>query len=97
MDTSYNIKVSTFCSSHGIDMSLLNIFQEFELVHIKVIESEPYLAQEELPVVEKMLRLHNDLGINPEGVHAIKHLLDRVNDLQHEVQQLRRKLGRYDN
>lgn len=96
MTTSYNIKVSTFCNSHGIETSLLNSLVEYELVHIEVIESEPYLAQEELPKVEKMIRLHQDMGINPEGIQAIDHLLNRVMDLQKEVHNLKSRLNRYD-
>ncbi|WP_416442420.1 chaperone modulator CbpM [Leeuwenhoekiella sp. A16] len=96
MTTSYNIKVSTFCNSHGIATSLLDSLVEYELVHIEVIESEPYLAQEELPKVEKLIRLHQDMGINPEGIQAIDHLLNRVIDLQKEVHNLKSRLNRYD-
>ena len=95
MTTSFNIKVSTFCASHGIETTLLNSFVEYELIHIEMIESEPYLAQEELPKVEKMIRLHQEMGINPEGIQAIDHLLNKVTDLQKEVHHLKNRLKRY--
>lgn len=50
------------------------------------------LHVEELPVLEKMVRLHNELDINPEGIQAIHHLLGQVESLQEEVAALKRKL-----
>lgn len=44
------------------------------------------------PYWKKMVRLHNELDINPEGIQAIHHLLGQVESLQEEVAALKRKL-----
>ena len=48
---------------------------------------------EDLPLLEKMVRLHNELDINPEGIQAIYHLLGQVESLQQEVAALKRRLN----
>jgi hypothetical protein len=40
-----------------------------------------------------MVHLHYDLDINIEGIEAISHLLDRVDNLQRELITLKNRLG----
>ncbi|WP_409557715.1 chaperone modulator CbpM [Allomuricauda sp. SCSIO 64092] len=39
-----------------------------------------------------MVRLHKELDINPEGLHAIHQLLKQIHTLEQEVELLQRKL-----
>ena len=50
------------------------------------------LPKEQMEALERMVRMHFDLNINLEGIDAIYHLLQRVENLQREVVSLRRKL-----
>ena len=43
-----------------------------------------------------MIRLHYDLDINLEGIETIFHLLERIETLQHEMHELRKKIGLYE-
>jgi hypothetical protein len=69
---------------------------EFELLQIDDSKEEALLSTDELPILEKMVRLHKELDINPEGVQAVYHLLQQVEGLQEEVAALKRKLDRFD-
>jgi uncharacterized membrane protein YjjP (DUF1212 family) len=60
------------------------------------MEQEHYIHQEELPKLEKMVRLHQDLGINLEGLEAIHHLLEKVEQMQSEVNLLKNKLRKWE-
>ncbi len=88
------IKVTAFCTSHDVDRSLLYSLWEYEIIQIELVNQEPHLIKDELPLLEKMLRLHKELEINPEGLQAIHHLLEKVNGLQNEIGTLRKKLDR---
>ena len=52
------------------------------------------LARGALHRLERLVRLHHDLEISPQGLQAVQHLLDRLEAMQDELWQLRRKLGR---
>lgn len=90
------ISVKTFCQHHGVKESFVYSMYEFELLQIDDSKEEALLSIDELPILEKMVRLHKELDINPEGVQAVYHLLQQVEGLQEEVAALKRKLDRFD-
>ncbi|MGY8914886.1 MAG: chaperone modulator CbpM [Flavobacteriales bacterium] len=92
----YYITIKDFCSSHDIEESFVLSLSEFDLVTVKIVEQERYIHQEELPKLEKMIRLNQELGINLEGLEAIYHLLEKVEQMQTEVNQLRIKLRKWE-
>ncbi|MEJ1222460.1 chaperone modulator CbpM [Sediminicola sp. 1XM1-17] len=96
MMSTYYITIKDFCSSHDIEESFVFSLREFELVTLELKEQELYIHQEELPKLEKMVRLYRDLGINLEGLEAIYYLLERVEQMQMEVNQLKNKLRRWE-
>ena len=90
------IPVEFFCTTSHVEVSLLDTLEESGLVNITVLKAHRYIAVEELGRVEKLVRLHDDLGINVEGLEAIEHMLERVEMLQQEMQNLRNRLRRYE-
>lgn len=90
------ITVTEYCRYHsGIEPEFVRALGSGGLITITVVEQEPAIAYEDLPALERYLRLHYDLDINLEGVEAIGHLLGRMNQLQEELQQLRTRLRFY--
>ncbi|MEZ4811607.1 MAG: chaperone modulator CbpM [Allomuricauda sp.] len=90
------IAIKTFCQHHGVEESFIYTLHEFELLQIESKHDEPMLYMEELPILEKMVRLNKELDINPEGIQAVYQLLQQVEGLQKEITILRRKLDRLD-
>ena len=86
------ISIETFCELHGVGESFVYSMYEYEILQVEQEKDKRMLHVEELPVLEKMVRLHNELDINPEGIQAIHHLLGQVESLQEEVAALKRKL-----
>lgn len=62
---------------------------EYEILQVEQKGDDAMLHVEDLPLLEKMVRLHNELDINPEGLQAIYHLLGQVENLQEEVASLK--------
>lgn len=91
------IRIQEFCSNYGIQESFVFDLQEYEVIQIKIIDNEAHVPEEELPILEKMVRMHQELEINPQGLQAIYHLLEKVQNLHEEVNTLRRKLNRFEN
>lgn len=85
-----------FCSYHHIEYTVISTFHDAGLLELSIIDQTSYIPQHELPRLERMVRLHHDLGINVEGIEAITHLLQRMEDLQQEMQMLRNRLRVYE-
>ena len=90
------IPAKEFCTSHNLEVSFIYTLQQYGLLEVTTIEETVYLPVSELPQAERIARLHSDLGINIEGIDAIKHLLQRITDLQDEISMLRNKLSLYE-
>ena len=96
MEKEKMIPASEFCHSHQIELTVLHSFRNYELVELSVIEEELFIPYKELPLLEKLLRMHVDLGINFEGIETILHLLERMKVMQQHAEALRNKLLFYE-
>lgn len=95
MENEELIPVEVFCTTCHVETTLIDSLEESGLVQITIRRERRYLAFEQLERVEKMVRLHQDLGINVEGIEAIDGLLERMEHLQAEMTRLRNRLRRY--
>jgi hypothetical protein len=90
------IPAKEFCSSHDVEVSFIYTLQQYGLLEITTIEETTYLAANQLPLAERITRLYSELGINIEGIDAIKHLLKKVEDMQDEIMVLKNRLSLYE-
>ncbi len=90
------ISASEFCVYHNIEFAFLSNLKEFGLIEIVQVQQTDYIPEEQLERLERMIRLHRELEINPEGIDTIDHLLEKLNRLQEEVIMLRNRLRLYD-
>lgn len=96
MENKQLIQIEQFCAHYHIEFAFIHSLYEFGLVEIITVEDVQYLRGEQLAELEKMIRLHYDLEINMEGIDAITHLLQRMNELREELGLLKNRLRLYE-
>ena len=96
MQTADLIATKEFCSSHNLEVSFIYTLQQYGLLEITTIEEITYLPAIQLQQAEKIARMYLELGINIEGIDAIKHLLQRVEHMQDEITLLKNRLSLYE-
>lgn len=89
MDATSLIALDAFCTYEGIELAFVKALEERGLIELVVLESRHFLAPSVLPRVERLARMHYELDINLEGIEAISHLLDRMEQLQEELRRTR--------
>jgi chaperone modulatory protein CbpM len=82
METKNLIFIEQLCAHHNIEFAFITSLHKLGLIEIVVIEERQYLSQEQLNEVEKMIRLHQELEINTEGIDAVYNLLNQIERLQ---------------
>lgn len=91
------IPVIQLCSHYKVEISFLNELHEVGLIEIVTIERTSYLHQDKINDVEKMIRIHHELKVNTEGIDVVFNLLQKVDDLQNELNTIRDRLRLYEN
>ncbi len=90
------ILVTDFCKSYEISYTFITNLRDAGLVELVAEQEQEYLRTEQLGQLEKLVRLHNELDINPEGVEAIAHLLQRMDEMQQRMRMLQQRLSLYE-
>ena len=85
METEPLVSLEIFALHNEIEPSFIYRLREFGIVNLFKIADQDYLLRDELADLEKMIRLHDELEINLEGLHAIKGLLEQIAILKIEL------------
>lgn len=88
--------ISSYCIIHNIDYSFISSLQNEGLIQITLENEDEFIDAEQLPELETYTRWHHELGINPEGIDAIRHLVHKIRDIQAEIQYLKSRLKLYE-
>ena len=96
METQELIIVDVFCQEYQIEINLIRDLEAFGLIETIILKEQHYLHKDQLATLEKIIRLHNDLNINIEGIEIILDLLEKENLLLSEINNLKNRLGLYE-
>ena len=86
------IIINDFCDRCHVDPSFIMELEEDGLIEVRVIDEERYLPTSQLAELERYTHLYYDLSINIEGIDSIHHLLQRMEEMQNELHELRSQL-----
>lgn len=89
------IAANELCEYYQIEISFFDTLKDVGLIEIASIENCYYLSFSELPKLEKLLRLHHDLNINIEGLEVVNNMLEKMEEMQLEIRQLKNKLSAF--
>ncbi len=92
METKELIVIEEFCKSHDIPVSFFDSLNEYSLVKIIRLEEQECVPTSDLPIIEKMMRLHYDMQVNFEGIDIITNLLRDIEAMQSELNELRNRV-----
>ena len=91
------IPIIRLCEHYSVETSFFDKLHEEGLISITILKQTSYLHQDKIGDVEKMIRIHQELNINTEGIDAVFNLLQKIDVLQNELNMLHNRLGLYEN
>jgi len=92
MENDELIPAEDFCMYHNIEYSFISSLEDSGLIRVTAVEHHTFIPADELQKLEKFVRLHYDLDINLEGIETINHLLEKIDEMNKEILQLRNKV-----
>lgn len=91
METEF-ITITEYCVNYNIEPAFINLLEESGIITLTLIDTEKYIRLTQLNELERYIHFHYDLQINIEGIDAIRHLLEKVSDMQEEIRHLKKQL-----
>lgn len=80
---------------YQVEETFLNQLESSGLIEIVIEEDDRYIEYDYLQEIEQFVRWHYELEINMEGIEALYHMLQKVQQLQDDVEKLRGELNFY--
>jgi len=71
------ISTQILCSQYNIEISFVDTLNKMGLIQIEIIEQNQYIHQDQISDLEKIIRLHNELNVNLEGIDVVFNLLEK--------------------
>ena len=90
------IPLQQLCRHYMVEMSFFDRLNEYGLIEIRSIKKSPCIHPDKIHDLEKMIRLHQELDINFEGIDTIFNLLEKIEALQTELMALKNRLRLYE-
>lgn len=82
------IPIVDFCTHYQTEITFIRSLHDSGLIEFVQSNEIEYISFDEMPRVEKFMRLHYDLNINLEGLETIDHLLRKIEVLQNKILQI---------
>jgi hypothetical protein len=96
MENENLISITEFCRYHHVDSGFIQLLEQNGLIETTIVQQTIYVQTDNLNQLEKFVRLHQELNIPAENLDIVSHLLNRMENLQHEINQLKNRLGFYE-
>ncbi|MDD2820982.1 MAG: chaperone modulator CbpM [Flavobacterium sp.] len=90
------IPVTALCTYYKVEMPFFGHLNEMGLIEIQIIEEIQYIHPDALYEIEKMIRMHQELAVNIEGIDVVFNLLQKIDALQNELIAVKNRLRLYE-
>lgn len=95
MENDQLIAVEQFCEYYNVDILFLDSLTESGLIETVIYEEVRFIRLPQLQKIERLVRLHDDLNLNLEGIEVVDSLLERIDQMHAEIVLLKNKLRFY--
>ncbi|MFV5695842.1 chaperone modulator CbpM [Flavobacterium sp. LB3P122] len=81
---------------YKVEIAFFDNLSEMGLLEIKTIEETQYIHADSIFEIEKIIRMHQELDVNIEGIDVVFNLLQKIEDLQNELITIKNRLRLYE-
>lgn len=96
MQTENFILISHYCAHTQTSMDYIFTLAEYGFIEVKQMEDNIYLEPHTIVEIERIGRLQDQLGINLEGIDALYHMMQRVEELENQLRHVKERLKIYE-
>ncbi len=91
------ISTEIICTHYSIEISFIDDLNKMGLLQTQIIEQKQFIHPDQIGNLEKIIRLHNELDLNLEGIDVVFNLLEKEREMHNELIALKNRLRLYEN
>lgn len=91
------ILLQTICSYYQVEVSFFTNLHDMGLIEIQRMEQSLYIHENQIHDLERIIRMHHELELTPEGIDVVFNLLQKIEQLQKELMIAQNRLRLYEN
>lgn len=96
MNSEKLILLDSLCNHYNIEMTFFYTLSEMNRITIKTIDKSLYVEENTLYEIEKMIRMHQELNVNTEGIDIVLNLLEKMDRIQNQLVSVKNRLRLYE-
>jgi hypothetical protein len=89
------ITIEAYCTYHHAEPEFLEALERGGLLNVTVMNNDRFIDYDQLRQLECYTRWYYDMDINVPGIDAINNLLDKIKQMQQEIEDLKHRLAVY--
>lgn len=97
MKTDKFLLITEICQYYHIESDFFEEIEYHQLLEIHQISGQKFIHQKQLNRLEKILRLHDELDLNLQGIDVVFGMMKRIEKLEKELRQAKSKLNVLEN
>jgi chaperone modulatory protein CbpM len=90
------IPIPILCNHYQVEITFFNNLNEMGLIEIETIEENQFIHSDAVFEIEKIMRMHQELDVNIEGIDVVFNLLQKIDALQNELLSVKNRLRLYE-
>lgn len=96
MEKDQLIATDKFCLYYNVSEPFLESLISIGMIETVIVSEVSYLKIPHLTQIERMIRLHDELDLTPEGIEVVHILLEKIGVLNEEVLVLKNRIRFYE-
>ena len=90
------IPITELSRVYQLDLVFFETLFEFDIIEFTIYQEVKLVPLAAIPKLEQIIRIHQELDVNIEGVDIIFNLMTKINQLESEIQHLKNRLNLYE-
>ncbi len=90
------ISLNDLCVHYKVEETFIYELSEIGLLELVKLDGGYFIHLKMVSRLERVIRLNQDLDINPQGIDTVMHLLERIEGLKKELFRTKSRLRIYE-
>jgi chaperone modulatory protein CbpM len=96
MENDQLIATETICVYYQVSEPFIDSLISIGLIESVIVSETKYLKIPQLNRIERMIRLHEELDLTPEGIEVVHILLEKIHAMNDEIRMLKNRVRFYE-